>query len=272
MHQDFERLDDAAELLRQARRVVVFTGAGISAESGIPTFRDKGGVWDRFPPEEYATPHGLLMKSRTEPERAAAFAYGLLQPIAAAEPNAGHRAIAALQDHCDVSVVTQNIDGLHQDAGSKIVWEVHGSTFEIVSASGRHMWRVSRDEVQEIVAELETMLAGEFDAMKAFAAIGRMIGAKDGEFYRPSIVLFGEAMAEPDWSEAVDAAGVCDCMLVVGTSGLVYPAAMLPEMAKSAGASIIAVGPEEGIADVWLTGAAGVVLPALLRAAYSTPD
>lgn len=263
------QLDEAAGILRDARRVVVSTGAGMSAESGIPTFRDKGGVWDRFPAEEYATPQGLLLKSRTEPAKAAAFAYGLLQPIAVAEPNAGHRAVADLQKHCKVSVVTQNIDGLHQDAGSAVVWELHGSTFEIVTASGRRLRRVSRDELRTIVADLESLIESNFDAAKAFAAVGRIIGVVDGEFYRPSIVLFGEAMAEPDWSEAVDAAGVCDCMIVVGTSGLVYPAAMLPEMAKSAGASIIAVGPEAGMADVWLEGKAGDVLPALVHAAFS---
>jgi NAD-dependent SIR2 family protein deacetylase len=116
----------AAEWLRTAREVVVYTGAGISAESGIPTFRDEDGFWQRFPAEEFATRQGLVHTALHRPHQLADFIYSVLHPIAVAKPNAGHRAIADLEKHTGVTVVTQNIDNLHQEAGSTIVHEIHG--------------------------------------------------------------------------------------------------------------------------------------------------
>ena len=117
----------ADDWLRRAGKVVVFTGAGASAESGVPTFRDDAGFWQEFAPEEFAHWKGLLATALVRPRRLAEFVYAVLGPIAAAEPNAGHRAIASLEKHANVTVVTQNIDGLHQEAGSRRVLEVHGS-------------------------------------------------------------------------------------------------------------------------------------------------
>src|SRR5580704_14259771 len=112
--------------LRKARNVVVFTGAGISAESGIPTFRDADGFWQRFPPEQFATWSGLLRTALTRPQLVAEFVLNVVEPVAKAAPNAAHRAVAELQKYAKTSVVTQNIDGLHQSAGSTHVHEIHG--------------------------------------------------------------------------------------------------------------------------------------------------
>jgi NAD-dependent deacetylase len=262
------KLSVAADSLREAKHVVVFSGAGASAESGIPTFRDEGGLWSHFPPEQFATPQGLIKNAATDPRRAAEFVHALLAPIAAASPNDGHKAVAEIERHVRVTVITQNVDGLHQDAGSRTVHEVHGSVFGIVTGDGSPVRRIGRDELQGVVRELAAVLADGFTPQRAIAAVKPILSFDGERLCRPNIVLFGEAMAEPDWGKACEAARDCDCMVLVGTSGVVYPAAMLPEEAKSAGADVIAVGPERAFGDVWLPGTAAQILPALVRAAF----
>jgi NAD-dependent deacetylase len=264
------RLSHAADILRAAQRVVVFTGAGVSAESGIPTFRDPDGLWQHFPPDQFATPHGFQAVAVSNPRRAAEFVLALLEPIAAAKPNDGHRAIADLEKHKQVAVVTQNIDGLHQDAGSMQVWEVHGSTFDIVTFDGERVTRISRGELRRVVADLRKAIHPVFEREAALKAVQPILSYGSGGLLRPSIVLFGEGMAEPAWERACEAVEACDCMLLVGTSGVVYPAAMLPERAKAAGADLVAVGPEQAVlSDVWLRGTSAAVLPALVCRAFS---
>jgi NAD-dependent deacetylase len=163
-----------------------------------------------------------------------------------------------------VTVVTQNIDGLHQEAGSHCVWEVHGSAFSVVTLTGEPVRRIERQELQEIVDRLHGAIHPVFDRSTAWQAVLPIISVDPERICRPNIVLFGEAMAEPDWSRATEAAEECDCLLMVGTSGVVYPAAMLPEQAKSAGADIIAVDPARGFCDVWLQGTAATMLPKLV--------
>src|SRR5262249_190994 len=118
--------------LRNARRLVVFTGAGVSAESGIPTFRDAGGFWTRFPPEKFATWDGLLRTALTHPRLLAEFVLNVVAPIAEAQFNPAHTAISQIGQHVPTTVVTQNIDGLHQAAGSHDVLEIHGSLLEVI--------------------------------------------------------------------------------------------------------------------------------------------
>src|SRR5262249_44213642 len=130
---------EAVNCLRRAERVVIFTGAGVSAESGIPTFRDAGGLWQKFPPEQFASWAGLLRTALLDPARLAEFLAAVLEPVAVAKPNPGHHAIAALEKHVLTTVVTQNVDGLHQEAGSTRVREIHGTFFEIVTWQGRFL-------------------------------------------------------------------------------------------------------------------------------------
>jgi NAD-dependent deacetylase len=261
-------LQTAAQWLRQARRVVVFTGAGASAESDIPTFRDPGGLWDRFPPEQFATPGGLLALASSQPKRVGEFALGLIEPVAAASPNAGHHAVARLQHRARVTVITQNIDGLHQDAGSSDVLEVHGSLFEIVTLDGHHVRRISRSELRAVAAALRRSLQEPFDPARAMDALKPILSFDPNGAHRPSIVLFGEPMAEPAWAAACEAAADCDCLVSVGTSGAVFPAAMLPEHAESSGAKLIAVGPERTPSHIWLSGTAAGLLPVLVEAVF----
>jgi NAD-dependent deacetylase len=265
---DSEKLRLAADFLRGSREVVVFTGAGVSAESGIATFRDEGGFWNEFPPDEFATMPGLMKVAATHPRRLAEFLLAVLEPVARATPNPAHRAIAELEKYTGVTVVTQNVDGLHQEAGSTIVHEIHGTLFEVVSGSGRFVRLISRREMLEVVEKLRRALDGWLVLPRLISAVSPIIGLGPTVVHRPKIVLFGEAMAEPAWTLALQAARRCDVMLVVGTSGMVHPAATLPSEARSAGARVIVIGPEPGLGDLWLYGRAGKVLPDLLCGAF----
>ncbi len=268
MNADNAAMTQAAEYLRNARHVVVFTGAGVSAESGIATFRDSGGFWQRFPPDQFANWNGLLKTATSNPTLLAEFLLELLGPVAAAVPNPAHRAIAELQKQARVTVITQNVDRLHQDAGSATVHEVHGSLFEIVGQRGEFVRLLSRAQMNDIVQSLRRAVRGPLTLPRLAWAIRKFYGLGRGVFHRPRIVLFGDAMAEPDWSDACEAARECDCFLIVGTSCVVMPAAMLPREAQMAGAAVIGIGPEAGFGDVWLRGRAGEVMPRLVQSAF----
>jgi NAD-dependent deacetylase len=258
----------AAAWLREAKEVVVFTGAGVSAASGIPTFRDETGFWQEFPVDDFATWKGIVRSAITKPRRLAEFIYALLQPIAAARPNAAHRAIADMEKHVGVTVVTQNIDNLHQESGSTIVLDVHGSLFEIITRRGRFVGLLSRRELQRIADALDRARRGWFVLPRTLLAIRPMAGLGLRGLHVPRIVLFGDSMAEPAWTKSLEAARNCDCMIQVGTSGNVMPAAMLPREAKAAGAKVITIDPNPSGGDAWLPGTAAEVLPRLMEAAY----
>ncbi len=268
---DIDAWISAVLALRKARRVVVFTGAGISAESGIPTFRDDEGFWLRFPPAEFASWRGLLRAAATEPRRLAEFLWCLIDPIARAEPNPGHHALAVLQRHVPTTVVTQNVDGLHQTAGSTVVHEIHGSLWDVSdAATGRIVHRFTRPELQGIAAALRGYVDRD---LSWFGMLGRLRRHYPWDLrgrHRPRLVLFGDALAEPDWSAAQGAVQECDLLLTVGTSGMVYPAALLPSQARAAGAAVVSIDPQH--ADgCWLRGTAGELLPRLIRDTFTRP-
>ncbi len=234
--------------LRKARHVAILTGAGISAESGLPTFRDPlTGFWSKFRPEDLATPEafqrnpGLVWKWYVE-RRAMA---------RAARPNAGHLAIARLQTLVPkVTTITQNVDGLHQAAGSRDVLELHGNI---------HATRCfDRDHAMAVTAEDEK--SGEHPVCELC-----------GSFARPGVVWFGENLPETALALAIEAARKCDVMLVVGTSGVVQPAASLGFVAQKHGATVAVINPDRGSAimgGLYLGGTAANILPRLLEFAW----
>lgn len=243
----------AADLLASARAGVALTGAGVSAESGIPTFRGEGGLWTRYDPVKVASIDSFLEDPaaywRVARERGPA--------VLAARPNPGHHALAALEraGHL-VAVVTQNTDGLHQDAGNRRVIELHGS--------GRTV-RCKECGSVEPRAEVQARLAREMPPRC------RQCG---GIFLKPTVVLFGEAMPVAAVEEAFALARAADVMLVVGSSLVVYPAAHVPLAAVESGAALIVVNAEptplDRLATVVVNGRSGEVLPelaALLSAA-----
>jgi len=263
-----EAFSQAARWLQSSQRIVAFTGAGISAESGIPTFRDSDGFWREFPPEQFAHWRGLIRTAFTDPVRLAAFVHAVIEPLGTAKPNAGHQALRVLEQHRKLIVVTQNIDGLHQAAGNECVQEIHGSLTEIALLSGKRQRTLAAAQVSQIAARLGHIKRRPLALVRMLFAIRPMLGAGLRGVWRPNVILFGEGLAEPAWSNAVTAAENCDCLLTIGTSGMVYPAAMLPAKAAASGAKVIHIDPTEGGTGLWLCGKAGDVLPPLIRAAF----
>lgn len=259
----------AAELPRAAEHVarggvVALTGAGISAESGIPTFRDSGGVWERFDPTEFGTWEGVMQLAMKRPDALAAFLAELREAFAAAAPGPAHRALARLEREGLLdAVVTQNVDGLHQEAGSRTVVELHGSFSRTSCLACGHRERVSRERFLE---NLDRAILGLRTAFIPSLASLLPRCSRCGGPARPDFVAFTEPVHDLDEAERL-AAG-CRTMLVVGTHGEVYPAAGLPEAARRAGATVIEVSRGRTFvrADLRLEGKAGRLLPALVDA------
>lgn len=266
---EITRLQEAASLLRQAKKVTVFTGAGISAESGIPTFRDDAGLWREFPPERFAHWKGLMQEAWSDPASVARFILAVLEPIAKAVPNPAHTAIAHLAEKTTVTVITQNVDNLHQEAGSQRVREVHGSLFKIVDSRGTFVRRLNKPDLLSMVAHLHELLQSKVTIFKLLRSFRSILGLSWRGISRPSIVLFHDDLAQPDWSQAMEDAQWCDLMIVVGTSAQVFPACTLPVRVKMRGVPVIEINPGSHEFDsVWLEGKAAEVLPQLLSAAY----
>ena len=254
-------LDAAAfAAVREAPHLLVLSGAGISAESGIPTFRDDDGFWTRFPPEQFANWPALRQQLDADPARLATFLHHVIAPVAAARPNAAHRALAEHQSRAPVTVITQNIDGLHQAGGSRTVLEVHGSLLRLVDAAGQPEGDVSRQEL----ATVAERLVGVRTRPGVLRAMFPLVRPRHALPVRPDVVLFGDPMAEPDWTLAQAAVEKADALLVVGTSAAVYPAAYVPEWFEALGRPIVTVGLERPQFGAWLEGRATERVPPLL--------
>lgn len=261
--------NDAVASLRDARHVLVFTGAGVSAESGVPTFRDEGGLWERFPPERFASWAGLLDVATEEPRKLAEFLIEFIEPIVKAEPNAAHRAIARLEQFKDISLVTQNVDGLHQAAGSIIVREIHGTIFETVEATSGHFRRqLTRRDLSKMLRRLRKAQKRRFVLPRLMIAMRPLMGPRLSGVYRPNLVMFGDELSEPAWQQSQEAATQCDVFLSIGTSQTVWPAAGLPQTAADHGARVFAIDPAQPETGAWLEGKAGELLPKLVEATY----
>lgn len=235
--------DDVRGWVRSARSIVLLTGAGMSAESGVPTFRDaQSGLWANFRPEELATEDAF----RARPAFVWDWYVGRREAIAKVEPNAGHLAVAEFQRRHPgrLTVVTQNVDGLHQRAGSDGVLALHGN-----------------------IAEDKWLDVPRACCTPAHLQDGRPPCCRVcGNLRRPAVVWFGELLPAAELAAAEDAAAACDLMLVVGTSGLVYPAAGL---ARATRGRVVVVNPEptalDDAADAVLAGTSAVLLPFLLE-------
>jgi NAD-dependent deacetylase len=244
--------------------VVAFTGAGISSESGIPTFRDPGGLWSRYDAARFGTWNGLVREAMVRPDDLAGFLAAFRGALAAARPNAAHLALAELERAGLLDgVVTQNVDGLHQEAGSQRVVEVHGSVRRqlcLVCGCAR------RIPIEEFLDGLDRAVRGLRSAFVPGLAslLPRCLDC--GGPARPGIVAFGEPLLQFDEAEGLVRS--CRAMLVVGTSGEVEPAASLPRLARDQGIPVVHVGLESLVeSDVDVRGQAAVVVPELVRRA-----
>ena len=251
-------IDEARHLLGQARRVVVLTGAGISTESGIPDFRGPDGVWTKNPEaERLATLDHYL----ADPDvRRRAWQSRLNSPTLAARPNAGHRALVELERRGVLdTIVTQNIDGLHQQAGSDParVVEIHGTMHETAC--------LSCGDRRPMADTLARVAAGEEDP-PCLAPDGR--GSPCGGILKSATISFGQSLVAEDLARAEQAAAACDLLLAVGSTLSVYPAAGLVPTAFRAGAQVVIVNAQptdyDPIAEVVLRDPIGEVLPALV--------
>ncbi|MBI2071743.1 MAG: NAD-dependent deacylase [Gemmatimonadetes bacterium] len=243
----------AAELLHDARHLVVFTGSGMSQESGVPTFRDEEtGLWARFDPEELATPEAF----RRHPGRVFAWYLWRWRAIRDALPHAGYRALVELEDRFDrLTIVTQNVDGLHARAGSAAVIELHGSLVAFRCLDAGHPYDARRLE------ELRHAGAEEIEPPRC---------DRCGSPVRPGVVWFGEPLPWEQLEAARAEVDACDALLVVGTTALVYPAADLAWVGVTRGIPVIEINPQptplsSHVALAWRAGA-GVALPELASA------
>ncbi len=243
--------DAVAAILRGARRVVVVTGAGMSQESGVPTFRDaRTGLWARFDPAELATPEAF----RRAPERVFGWYLRRWTLARRAEPHAGYHALVQLGDvFAQLLVVTQNVDGLHRRAGSRDVVELHGSLDAFRCAGAGHPFAADG---------LETLADRAPDG-----PVPPPPCPVCGSPVRPGVVWFGEVLPARAVERAWAAAESCDAMLVIGTSSLVLPAASVPEIALRRGRPVVEINPDRtpltARARVWWQARAGDALPAL---------
>jgi NAD-dependent deacetylase len=233
------------EALRSAQDVTVLTGAGVSAESGVPTFRDaQTGLWAKYSPEELATPEAF----RRNPKLVWEWYAWRRELVAQAQPNPGHLALGELEQLApQFTLITQNVDSLHQRAGSRSVVELHGSLSRIICSAERRV-------------------------VEAWAETGELPPRcpQCGSYLRPDVVWFGETLPQQALEAALEAAALADVFISVGTSALVQPAASLPVIALEHNAAVVEINPERTPLTRHVTyalqGPAGQILPALVKA------
>jgi NAD-dependent deacetylase len=220
--------------------LVVFTGSGVSAESGIPTFRDKGGLWKSHRPEELATPSAFIRA----PQLVWEFYNWRRNLVASCDPNPAHLTLAQMEIEIDdFCLITQNIDGLHQRAGNKNILELHGSLWKLICTVCRK-------------TRIDHEIPEQFKIPTCYHC---------GEMMRPHVVWFGESLDPEILRMATKMASKARTMLIIGTSALVHPANSLPMIAKYAGAHLIEVNPNKTpispIMDLHLSGSSGEIIP-----------
>jgi len=246
-----EQIRRAAEMIAGAGKIVVFTGAGVSTESGIPDFRSPGGLWSRFDPDDFTIERFLHSPETRRKQWKFLFEGGI---IAQARPNAAHEAIAWLEKMGRlVCVITQNIDDLHQQAGNspEKVYELHGNMkwLKCLGCYTRYSLPAMLEKYRE---------SGDVPACPQCQGL-----------LKPDVIFFGESLPPQTLKEATHAASTCELLLVIGSSLVVYPAAYLPLYAKGGGAKLIIVNKTEtsydANADLVIHGAAGEVMRGIVR-------
>ncbi len=236
-------IEKAARTLKQSHFTIAFTGAGISVESGVPPFRGNDGIWSKYDPKVLD-----ITYYNVHPETCWTYIREIFYDyFASAKPNNAHLVLARMEERGLLkSVITQNIDNLHQEAGSRVVREFHGNSKHLICPKCRRKYFV-----------------GEFDLNKI-----PPLCPHDQFILKPDFVFFGEGIPEEAYSNSFDDANKAEVCLVVGSTGEVYPAAYVPVMAKQHGATVIEINPERSsftgdITDIYLKGKAGEVLSRL---------
>ena len=246
----------ATKLLKSKQRICILTGAGISAESGIPTFRDKQtGLWENYGVEDLATPDAFIR----DPKLVWSWYQWRRQVVADKKPNPAHDALAQWQYHAQssnqqVTLITQNVDDLHEQAGSTVT-HLHGN-----------LWgnRCSQCEMP-----YPNQARNSYSGENSYSFDETLMTCRHCDGYiRPDIVWFGEALPVNEWQIAENAATNCEVFISIGTSSLVYPAAGLSQLAKQNGAKVIEINPDptpNTLVDITLAEKAGIILPLLIQ-------
>ncbi|HCB63291.1 MAG TPA: RNA polymerase subunit sigma [Bacteroidales bacterium] len=241
-----EGISKAARLIRESQKPAVFTGAGISAESGIPTFRGENGVWKKYDPEVLELDYFYRYPEESWKVIKEIF-YNFMHE---AKPNAAHHALAAIEKLKNkITIITQNIDHFHQQAGNTDVVEFHGTTAFLLCEKCQKKYQADKKMLERIpphCPECKSVL-------------------------KPDFVFFGEGIPPEAYARSFQIAASCDLMIVVGTSGEVMPANMIPQEARRHGAYIVEINPEKKVfafepRDVYIKGKAGEVLPKIVKA------
>ncbi len=258
------RLEEVARLVTRAQRGVALTGAGISEESGVPTFRGGGGIWQSYSPAIYANPLGLVSALLLRPGKIASFVGQIFSTILSAEPNPAHIVLAEMEETGLLSsVITQNVDNLHQAAGSKNVIELHGNLLRLRCMRCRRRQLMDMEELHRAVESLSYKRLPRLEILRLLSKFFPRCGC--GGRCRLDVVLFGESLPPDEFSLACHEIENCDLLLLIGTSGIVYPAASLPYLAKAKGAKLVEINLQvsalSAISDHLLIGKAADLLP-----------
>ena len=249
-------VEHAAELLKTKQRICILTGAGISAENGIPTFRDKQtGLWENYSAEDLATPDAFAR----DPKLVWSWYQWRRQLVASKKPNHAHTALAQWQYHTQsanqqLTLITQNVDDLHEQAGSAVT-HLHGN--------------LCNNKCSQCGTPCQNQSNRAYDSEDSINFDEALITCQHCDGYiRPDIVWFGESLPVQEWQTAEEAAANCEVFISIGTSSLVYPAAGLAQFAKHNGAKIIEINPyptPNTLVDITLAAKAGVILPELVK-------
>ena len=249
---DGRKLEQVAQWIKASKRIVVFSGAGLSTESGIPDFRSPGGVWDRYNPEDFYFQN--FLSSEASREKYWQMSTEMYEPIKKAQPNLAHLAIAELEKLGKLDcVITQNIDGLHFKAGNseEKVIQLHGTAMYVSCLSCNK--RYDRDEIQERLKKgLKVPYCNDC-----------------GGPLKPATISFGQSMPERETEEAYHRSSLSDLFIVIGSSLVVQPAASMPLVAKRTGAKLVIINrdptPYDGMADIVIHGQAGPTMASILQ-------
>jgi NAD-dependent deacetylase len=250
------QLGAIVDLILTSHDIVIFTGAGVSTESGIPDFRSPGGIWEKYNPSDFTYQH--FLSSEEAREKYWQMSTEFYHSMKHVQPNAAHEAVAELERIGKVNhVITQNIDGLHQQAGSspEKVIELHGTARSVSCLSCKKKY--SRDAVQELIAQ-----GGKVPRCGDCSGL-----------LKPDTISFGQAMPEKETAEAYRRSGECDLFIVIGSSLVVQPAASMPFLAKENGAKLIIINRDstsyDNLADYVIHGSAGMIMSSILQGVQS---
>ncbi len=246
-------------VLIKSKKVVAFTGAGASLESGIPTFRGRGGLWEKYDPRVYATLPFVFFTFLKNPDKISEFLIEFYEVLLRAEPNSTHYALAEFEKKgLLLGVITQNIDNLHQLAGTKNISELHGNAYKFRCRLCNRKKIKTKEEIRRFIDRLKRV---KFRRRELIREILFFMGrCPCGARFIPSVVFFGQALPEEELVKAYDLIDKAEVFLSIGTSGVVYPAAGFPFYAKSRGCFLIEVNPENseisGLADIKISDSA----------------